>query len=268
MELELKFDISHLLATYEHLASEIEKAAGEAIQRLTVMAHANITEQAQEKLHSLRQLFFSKFPPPEQIDENTWKITIPGDIKFIEDGLNSGFDLLPGFLASPKAKIGKNGKYLVIPFQHNKIPQNTTPTQAILAQTIKAEMTKRKIPHAKIETNPDGSAKLGLLHKFNLKDPTNPPNRPSNGKPWQPDTTQKPLLWGVRIYQREHKNAQGVTSVKKSVMTFRTASEHHSGQKWIHPGLEPQKFLDKAKDWAEKEWEERILPDIMKDLGI
>ncbi len=266
MDLELQFDISEILAKYSELSTEIEKAASDGVARLSAMTHAHVTELAQEKLHSLRELFFSKFGPPEQVDANNWKITIPKSIAFIEEGLKEGYDMLPGFLASPKAKTGKNGKYLIIPFKHNK--GNQTPTQNILAQSIKAEMTQRKIPTQKIEKNPDGSVKLGLLHKFNMADPTHPPNRPSNGKPWQPDATQKPLLWGINVYQQQIKNAQGKQKTEKSVMTFRTASAAHSGTKWIHPGLEKQAFLDKAKVWAEKEWEDNILPDILKELGL
>lgn len=49
-------------------------------------------------------------------------------------------------------------------------------------------------------------------------------------------------------------------------MTFRTASEKSSG--WKHPGLERRGFLEEAKMWAEQEWEEKMLPEMKKELGI
>ncbi len=262
--LEVNFDITELLERYSHLSDEIEKATSEGIARLSLMTHAHITERAQEKLHSTRDLFFSKFKPLEQVDATSWLITIPKEISWIENGINAGFDMLPGMLASPKARTGKNGKYLIVPFKHNSSPR--TPTQELLNKTLKSELTKKKIPYQKIEKNPDGSAKSGLLHKLNAGNPTAP--KP-NGKPWQPDHYSGPILQSIRVYQHKVEHAQTATvSVKKDIMTFRTASQSQAGQKWIHPGFEPQNFLTEAKDWAEKEWETSIMPEIMKDLGI
>ncbi len=260
--IEVNFDITELIERYSHLADEIEKAAAEGIAKLSLMTHAHITEEAQQKLSSTRELFFSKFKPLEQVDNTSWLITIPKDISWIENGINAGFDMLPGMLASPKARTGKNGKYLIVPFKHNS--SSRTPTQELLTGVVKSEFTKRKIPFQKTEKNPDGSAKTGLLHKFDAGNPTAP--KP-NGKPWQPEHYSGPILNHIRVYQ--HKQEAGKAgAVKKEVMTFRTASQSQSGVKWIHPGLEPQNFLTKAKDWAEKEWESTILPEIMKDLDL
>ncbi len=262
--IELNFDITELIQRYSHLSEEIEKAAAEGVARLSLMTHAHITEKAQEKLHSTRELFFSKFRPLEQLDANSWIITIPKEIGWIENGINAGFDMLPGMLASPKARTGKNGKYLIIPFKHNSSPR--TPTQELLTNTLKSELKKRKIPFQKIEKNADGSPKSGLLYKLDAGNPTAP--RP-NGKPWQPDHYSGPILHGIRVYQHKTEAAQTATaSTKKDIMTFRTASQSQSGKKWIHPGLAPQNFLTEAKDWAEKEWDSTILPEILKDLDL
>jgi hypothetical protein len=193
---------------------------------------------------------------------------------WIEEGMPP-HEMIDNLLKSPKAKTSKDGsKYLSIPFKHNKGPTQQTAPQTSLTDTIKSslkEMNKsrskgNKIPYAKIETNPDGSPKLGLLHKFDIVDkPLKMSNSPGQGKgpvgaPMQ-GPTGIPFLKGVRIYQ--NKNAQG--KVERTIMTFRTVSSKMKGTgRWFHPGLEPVKFLDQAFDWAMKEWETKMKPAIIE----
>ena len=48
-------------------------------------------------------------------------------------------------------------------------------------------------------------------------------------------------------------------------MTFRTVTDGPGSQgKWIHPGMDGKKFLDKAAEWAEKNFYDQILPEILE----
>ncbi len=159
-----------------------------------------------------------------------------------------------------------NSKYLVIPFKHNKGPTQQTPVQAGLLDTIKQHLKARQIPYGKIEKNPDGSPKVGLLHKFDIHEPHPKADHHSNH-----------ILEGIRVYQNAKKNPDGSPRMNKhghqmvsrEIMTFRVASskQQNSG-KWFHPGFEAMGFLDEAYTWAVKLWEDEIQPSILKGLGI
>lgn len=261
----LELDISDLLNQHKEMADKIKSLADDAAENLAAQTHAHIIEEAQSKLKSRRESFLKNLQLRQIDEDGIWAITIPEEELWVEEGLKAGFDMLPGLLKSPKAKTGKNGKYVVVPFVHSKNPSQQTNTQRALAGMIKDEMNKRNIPKA-IEKNADGSPKLGLLHKFNLDAPGK--NHPLFKDKMQKSPPTKPYLWGVRIYQKEVQNNNKEKTVKKDIMTFRVASEKHAGKKWIHPGLEPMHFLDEAYDWAEKQWIEKIMPDILAQLGL
>jgi hypothetical protein len=65
----------------------------------------------------------------------------------------------------------------------------------------------------------------------------------------------------VSIYQ----SVTATGNVRRDILTFRTVSEGPASQgKWIHPGLPPKHFLDRASEWAIKEWENNILPAVLE----
>ncbi len=279
MSLMVTIDISSVIERYSHIAEELTARVEEEVEKLTYATHTHIAEEARTRLHSTRDIFMSNFPEPDQLDPQLWEIKIlgksnpdavSGGATWIEDGLNAGFDMLPGFLASPKAKNGKNGKYLIIPFKHNKGASSQTPVQKFLADTIKKDLGTRKpkIPFG-LEKNQDGTAQIGLLHKLNIDVPMNKaPIDKRTDKPWKPSTGSGPLLDGISIQQKESTSAGGSKSTSRDIMTFRTASASQQGQKWLHPGLEPMKFLDEAAKWAQDEWDKNILPKILQEFGI
>ena len=142
-----------------------------------------------------------------------------------------------------------------------------------LSDTLNKEMKSRFIDFVKIEKDDSGQAKLGLLHKFDIKDkPIKQTNSPGQGKgpvgqPMQ-GPTGIPLLQGVRVYQRKVKNKDGSESVKKEIMTFRIVSSKHKSQgRWDHPGLQAVKLMDEAYQWALKTWETAIVPQISAQIA-
>jgi hypothetical protein len=162
----------------------------------------------------------------------------------------------------------------VIPFSHGpgKGQTSTTPAQQSLISTIKKEMAQRKIPWNKIENDDTGSPRLGMLHAFDI---SSKPLKTHHGagQGWgqigqvRQGPTGIPFLHGVRVYQHRIKTESGLEKVKRSVMTFRIVSSKHAGTKrWFHPGLPAEHLFEEAAEWAQKEWSEKALPQIIEAL--
>lgn len=240
--------------------------------KLTAMTRAHIIEEANKRLHTRRDMYIENLSH-RQVDENTWVIHLDAKALWIEDGMPE-HSMIDDLLKSPKAKTAKDGsKYMAVPFQHKKGPTQMTPAQKTLLDTIKTELKNQKIPYGKTEMDSSGKPKLGLLHKFDIKNaPTKTANAPGQGKgpigSVMQGPTGIPLLQGVRIYQREVKGANGKTSVRRDIMTFRIVSSKMKGQgRWDHPGLVPLKLFPEGYEWAKKTWENEVLPDLMRQLN-
>ena len=246
-------DLSSLLALGDNLQTDLEKAGREAAEQLTLASHSHLLELVQEKLHSTREKYLEGVSF-KQIDKDTWAIELDPKMNWLEDGMPE-HSMLDALLSSPKAKTAKDGsKYLAVPFQHNKGPSSQTPMQTSLTNLVKAEFKARQIPYGGIEKDATGKPKTGLLHAFDVE---------KRGKGAVPVSKSGiSLLAGVRVYQKEVKDKQGNSSVKKAVMTFRMASSKHP-DKWRHPGLEARNFMEQTYEWALKEWDKKILPDLI-----
>ena len=269
------FDLTPLFKI-QAIPDRAKQVVREEIKALVDATYVHIKEKAQERLHTRREMFIEHCHQVV-IDDDTHMIFVEAKYRWIEDGL-SEHNMLMDLLGSKKAKRAKDGStYVVVPFKHGpKGVTEATPAQMDLLTTIKAEMKKKKIPYGGIEKDASGQAKLGLLHSFDIM--TAPlktlapyggagQGRGAVGKPMV-GPTGIPLLKGVRIYQNEVKNATtGKKSVQKSIMTFRIASSKHLGQgRWDHPGLESCNFLEEGKEWALKEWNDTIEPQIIRRL--
>jgi hypothetical protein len=187
--------------------------------------------------------------------------------------------MLKALLNSPKAKTGKNGKYLVVPFhtgpKGSAEGQNTrignTSAQQDLVNTVKKELKSRGIPFGKIEKDANGNDRTGKLHSFNISNaPTKKDAGPGQRRGPVGDVMQgskgpgeksgTPFLQGVSIHQFKDKNGK----TKRSIMTFRVASESQSGMaKWEHPGNAAVDILDKAAEQAVELWHKEIAPALL-----
>lgn len=285
----VNLDISALLQLDKELEPALKAAAAKAAQDLTAQTHAHIVEQVQAKTRSTREKYLENLAF-HQVNETTWVVNLAPGAMFIEEGLPPNFDMIDALLddtprpgggsknsaglAKGKTKTAKDGsRYRVIPFEHNKAPTRQTPTQTDLTNTIKSEMKKMGAPYGKLENDSSGKPKLGLVRKFDIMDkPLKSLNGPGQGRgpigQVRQGPTGIPLLQGVRVYQRKVTDKKtGKESTKKFIMTFRVVSSKHKGQgRWVHPGLEGKKFFDEAFEWALRQWEEKIAPELVDDL--
>ena len=277
--LNVKVDTSVLFQVQTTLAPEaIKQLAQRAARDVAAATHAHIIERASAKLHSRLKTYLSGLSFSQE-DEDTWVVILDKSVRWIDDGMepHSMVEDLLSERGKGKGKVhtSKDGnKWRVIPFSHGpgKGAATTTPAQQSLISTIKKEMSQRQIPWGKVEKDEQGQAKLGMLHSFDISHgPLKTQNGPGQG--WgavgQPKQgpTGIPFLHGVRVYQHKVENKTGGEAVKRSVMTFRVVSSKHIGsQRWFHPGLAPEHFFEEAAEWAQKEWSEKALPELLQAL--
>lgn len=246
MSLKFNIDAAALAKEFKELSLEVEKDLQKGIANLAAMTDAKVKEMAQEKLHSTRSKYIENLSM-EEISPGIWVVSLDQPALWIEEGLKPGSDMKEGLLKD--AKVSKEGKkYKVVPFDHGKGPSQMTPYAKNVVDEIKKKLKQDNIPFKKIEMNEDGSPKRGLVHAKNYGGPI-------------PGKGNTPIMDGLSIYQSVTKTG----NVRRDIMTFRTVTNgpEQSG-KWIHPGYEAQKFMDKALEWAVKEWEDKILPEILK----
>lgn len=266
--IHLNIDLSALISLKEELEPGIKKALNDAARDLSLQAHAHIVEKVQEKLHSTRERYLAALSY-EQVDDSTWIINLDKSALWIEEG-QPEHNMLDNLLKSKKARTAKDGsKFVAVPFQHNKGPTQQTKAAQDLTATIKRELQQRKIAYNKIETDAAGRPKLGLLHKFDIKNmPLKTVEGPGQGHgpigAVRQGNTGIPFLAGIRIYQKQIKDGMGRSKVSRSIMTFRVASSKHYGSgKWEHPGTDARRLFDEAADWALRLWETQIAPRVL-----
>lgn len=241
MDFKFNVNIDDIKSQISSFSENIEVKVQQAVQLLATQTHAKILELVQVRLRSTRRIYADNLMAPRKVNENTWIIELKEPAMWVEEGM------------SPHSMVDdllKGREYRAIPIDQGKAPTDTPRAMSSLSETLRKELRKYKIPISKIERNPDGSPKLGLLHSLDV-----------NSKEKGPTGT--PYLHGLRIYQSMDKTGK----TNRFVGTFRMVSKKHKAQgRWFHPGLEPKLFFDKAFQWAMTHWETDILPDLMKGL--
>lgn len=248
MSIKIKIDASSIASELREYKSQIEKEIQEGVKMLATAAHAKITEMAHSELHSSQKKYLEALDI-QSISENIHVVTLDEKAFWIEDGIPENTDMKPALL-SKNTKTSKDGnKYRSIPFEHSTgTPTGGSSSQNIVNQ-IKTALSKKNIPFKQIERHANGSPKLGKLHTIDVP----------SGKPGKGNT---PQLQGVNIYQSMGKDSK----VRRDVLTFRTVSSGPaSSDKFIHPGTKAMNFFEKTEQWSYEQWENTILPQILKN---
>jgi hypothetical protein len=249
--LKVKIDVDSLAKQFGNYAVEIKEDLMKGVQRLAAATKAHVVEQAEQELTSATFLKFEKNVGLDDVAPGIWVVSIDEEALWIEEGIEPNFDMKPGLLKNAK-KTSKDGyKYQVIPFDQGKSKTSATGYEFNLRERVRTALKKEKIPFKKIENDPNGNPRLGLLHRINIRSEI-------------PGKGNTPVLQGVSVYQTLTQTG----NVRRDIMTFRTVSGGPaSAGKWFHPGYDAKKFLDRAQAWAENEWEQTILPMIMDKYG-
>lgn len=245
---DLKFDINidAIVKDFGDIQKQLGQDIKKAVKGLASMTHAKTLELATNDLGSLAEQFKDGISF-QQLEQNLWVVSLDAKLLWVEEGYQSGF--MEFLLNGKSSKVNKKGqRYAVIPFEHSKKTSQQSQKSQELSNQIRNELKKRDIPYQKLEYNADGSPKLGLLHRFDIESAR-----------LKPIHSTGPLT-GLAIYQKMEKSG----NVRRDVMTFRVISEKDRGSgKWVRPERKGAKILDKAFEWAQKEFDEKILPNIL-----
>jgi hypothetical protein len=111
-----------MLRFVEELTPRSIALINEGVAQTAQEAHQKLFDLAGSRLNSSRAAYQQAIRLTAE--KNGYKLSVgegdsPGDK--LAQGVESGmkpYDMVPGMLASPKAKQGKNGKYMVVPFEH------------------------------------------------------------------------------------------------------------------------------------------------------
>jgi hypothetical protein len=251
--------------------SNIKQAIQEGTEWLAGMVHAYLIEKANSEFKSRRKDFVSALRIIK-VEDGTWGVALDDKANWIIEG-SSPFNMLDGLLSSSKAKHGKNGRYIIVPFKHSG--DNLTPMQAVLATAVKAEMTKRHIGTEDADESSTQESYPWLLSSFDIEYPSTKKEAydqltDEERPPWSVNMKQDhptvPLLKNVRVYS--HSGLSGDSEPKGRAYTFRTAAESQRNTgKWDHPGTPPSQIWEDAQEWAQDKWDNTILPGLLDDLA-
>lgn len=252
IKLNFNIDAGSIAEQFNAFKLEVEQDLNKAVANLAAITDAKVKEMASQELNSSRQTFMDSLGF-EEISPGVWVISVDETGLWVEEGIEPNKDMKPGLLAK-NFKTSKDGsRYKAIPFDYGKGPSQQTPNTQAIVSFLKQNLKKEGVPFKKIERNADKSPKVGKLHEFNFGNPSGRLGGPGKGN--------TPVLSGLSIYQTLTKTG----NVRRDILTFRTVSSGPGSQgKFHHPGLEAKKFLDRALDWAMKEWEEKILPEVLE----
>jgi hypothetical protein len=263
IKLPLKFNVNaeEIAKQFKGLEQVVQEQIKIGVEALALSTHAHILEQAADKLKSTATKYRDAVNYTK-VNDNVHVITLDDSMLYREEGLEP-HSMIEAFLNSPKAKTGKNGKYFCVPFEHGGGKSLNTEKSFGFSQQIQKELKRAKIPYMKIENGADGKPLLGKIHSLNIPSP----------KPSAAATHD--IFWGIRIYQTKvkkedieaskYKFIKGVVKgdVMRQIMTFRIVKAEHEGKKWKHPGVKGAHLFSEALSWAEREFETKILPEIL-----
>lgn len=254
--LKFKIDTQTIAAQFKEFALEVEQDIQKAAADLAILTQEKVRDLASFELKTSAKEFIDNVGVDE-VAPGVWIVYINEEVLWQEDdGVPANTDMKEKLLAGGgkgkgKIHISKDGhKYRSIPFDHGaNTAAKASPKAKELVSQIKSFLRTQKVPFKQIEKLADGkTARLGKLHQFDI--PSDPPTSRASTS----------ALKGLTIYQTKTEGG----GVRRDIMTFRTVSNGPASEgKWIHPGYQPKKFLDKAAEWAEKEWEDKILPEII-----
>ena len=261
------------------IGEEVNKVAQtleQEVRGLAIQTHAKVIEFANEDLKGWQLQHFlgdgGKNIRWAQVSDNIWVVEIDESVGWLNDGRPPTSMATEEWLLK-NAKVAKDGsKYKVIPFTHGKQSHGTNAMLSTVAKNIikqARDESGKRINLRKIERNPDGTPKTGVLHKINYTPPYTAKQVPEMfSKPRTPEMAQKSglkahegifKLAGLQISQ---KMVGG--KVKREAVTFRVVSSKHQAEgRWMHPEVKAGRFLERTFEWVQ----ETAWPEILRKIS-
>lgn len=288
----IKIDISEVAAKLRQTREVIENDVKEAVENLSVQTHAFIVNQANQifKEDNFKRQYYlglgefgqkakGESTKNDMIDttaknvrwikiaDGIWMVELDEQAEWLENGRQATFMGEDWWLLKPgKAKTAKDGsKYRVIPFKQMDGKKDAPGVKPFFGQMIRNQAKRQKVSLTKIETNPDGTPKLGVIHKLNMTPTGNQQDSPSLFS--MPRTEEmaaasglKPhsgiyKLKGAAVIQRKDKKGK----VKKETVVFRVISSKHKAEgRWMYPEVQGANLFPQAEKWAMQQWDKMV----------
>ncbi|MCZ6868109.1 MAG: hypothetical protein O7G84_01235 [Gammaproteobacteria bacterium] len=207
--------------------------------------------QAQQNLKSTSREYVQALTSEE--GDRKFTITLSGVLpNLIEQGFQGG-DMRDWMLSGPKAKQGKNGKYLIIPFSHGAAGSSGRNTGPAMPVSIHAA-AKRLAPS--LSRPARGTA--AEAHK------TRPGERLSaasahvdrqahkllttKAKPWHASSVYQGIVRQEKKYKRATQSSYtSFRVISENVNRGESDKEGKATQHWFHPGIRAVHFATKTQ---------------------
>lgn len=226
-------DIGNLANEIALTPSEVKSFAKMTLDRVATRYETLLNEQINRKLHKTKQAYLQSLDF-EYLDDYNVVFTLSGKgigklALMMEQGAPP-FDMKESFLASVKAKTGKDGnKYFTVPFRHatsEAIAESATFSNKLVKEAHLIAKNQPGVP-VRFEQLPAGLQKKGVRQSVTRQGVTSP------------------------TYEHKAPQFQGlVKSVNPKhtgYSTFRRVSEKNPDS-WFHPGFEEYNLMGKALD--------------------
>lgn len=296
----IKIDISEVAQKIKQAREMIDDKVKGSVENLSIATHAFITNKANETFKDStfkREYYlglgqYGKDSTREsdndaridgsakhlrwiKIGDGIWMVELDEKAAWLEEGREPTF--MGDWLLKPGAKGVKTAKdgsrYRVIPFKQLSNGREAEGTKPLYAELVKKQMKRQGLNLKKIENNPDGSPKLGVLHKLTMT-PTMT-QQMSPGLYSRPRSQEEAAMSGLKphdgIYKlkgavvMQRKNAKG--KVQREAVVFRVISSKHKVEnRWMYPKVAPANIFPQAYDWANKEWD-KIVASLEKEFN-
>lgn len=240
----IKVDVTDLIANVTRAMPAVKDMA--EIRR-TIAANAlNFWRNQAKKKLKATSLEYQQALSMQEHGERTFLVLTGLLPNLVENGFAGG-DMRDWMLRSPKAKMGKNGMYLNIPFQHGTPGSTGRYVGAVMPPAIYKEVLKlEKATRSRPSLSTPRLMKAGgdtVLFGNRLK-----PGPGVSAKANKILTTLKKPHHTTSIYT-------GMTKAKKEYVkadqtsgytTFRRISRGGDPASWIHKGIKPPRLFAKA----------------------
>lgn len=257
MDIDIKIIAAKAQINLERVAGEAERQFGIALREVVVAAFNEGKRLAMERLNTTSKTWLKAFNM-QTVGENTYLLQLGDDEEdphgfrpsMIEGGF-SKFDMKPGLLAGPRAKMGKNGPYNTVPFEHSVGGKPRDLAAAIRQQGLNAIIKEKNLKQ--IARDALGKPIQGTVARIRT------------GSAYQQISNQTRELLGNQV-----KNMDGLTKTQKTYaqktesryLTFRRVSKNSDPSAWIHPGFEGAKIFPTLEQYLNREIE-KIMKNIL-----
>lgn len=273
MRFTLEHDFSDLAAKVSSDINRLKIKVDEEAKTIAAQTRAFIIGKALNELNSFQQQAYlgndHENVKMSRLGDGIYLIELDNKANEIENGSPKKF-MRWLIDKNPKAKTAKDGsRYAHIPFSHGTSKKGATSKvndpRAAFFDIVNKTLKDQSIDLKKIETNADGTPKLGVLHKIDMSGfIATDKNRANFSMPRSQEMAAKiglqphsgiHKLEGLVVTQRMGKDGK----VVKEALTFRTISTKHEAEgRWYYPEQKPLKAFPAAYDFAKTLMDEAV----------